>query len=557
MSNLDTCSRDELILRAKARIELERRQCFYVPRDPEATAKACIHFINTFCYTFDPKREPYHFRFVLFPFQEELVRELVRAIMEGYDLFTDKCREMGATYTTVDVLLYFWLFVPGSNFLLGSRKEDYVDNTKAGSELTNKEESLFGKLEYTIARIFDQVLPLGFDPKRNLSYMTLTNPENGNVISGESANDNFSRGGRQKAILLDEFAFWDSDSAAWGSTADTTNCRIVLTTPGIRPSKAKRLRFGEDGEEIKVLSLPYHLDPRKDEAWLTAQRKRRSTEDFAREIMIDWQGSLTGIVYPEISYAELGNFPYDPRWPLWASWDFGLDGVSIIFIQENLITHDLIVVDYYENSEKTIDFYYPFFGGKIKERNFRFYTPDDLTAIRELRVMKNPIHFGDPDVAKRSLIAVKEEGGASSTRSELKKEGIDVSTNKRANDFVTRREQTKRILQAGMKIHDTQRTKRWIKCMENAKYPVRSEHSQATTEVTLPIHNWTSHGRTCFEFFCVNYALGDVQNSGGVLHSGKKSPVTLVPTFRQTPDGDTVLPDILEKMKKELQKQPR
>lgn len=500
------------------------------------------YFISNCCYTFDPKRAPYHFEFNLFPFQVEYVHTLQKCIEDGIDIMVEKCREMGATYTTLDVLLWFWLFIPGSNFLVGSRKEDYVDNTKANGELSNKEESLFGKLEYTLNRLNPYFLPQGFSMNKHMMYMSLINPANGNVISGESANSNFSRGGRQKAILLDEFAFWDNDTAAWGSTADTTNCRIALTTPGIRPSKAKKLRFGEDGEEIKIITLPYNLDPRKDQAWLDAQRKRRSSEDFAREIMIDWQGSLTGVVYPEIATAKKGEYPYDPRWPLYRSWDFGLDGVSIIWFQENMNTHKLRVVDYYENSDKTIGFYFPMTGSPIETTYVDLYTADDVKAIRELKILKNPLDFGDPDVAKRSLIT------GTSTRMELKKVGIEVQTNRMANDFASRREQTKIILQDGIEVNLNPRTQKWLLCMENARYPERSENSQATTAINLPIHNWTSHGRTAWEYGCVNYRLGTGKPSDGkVLNQRDDNPIKLRPSFGLNSRGDVVPPDILER----------
>jgi phage terminase large subunit len=247
-----------------------------------------IYFIDTFCYTFDPKRSPFHLRFKLFPFQRKLVKDLVSAIENGEDIFIDKTREMGVTYTILATLLWFWLFQPASNFLVGSRKEDYVDNRRGGVT-GNKEESLFGKIDYMLSRLPGFMLPDGFNKDRQFTYMSLVNAMNGNVISGESSNPNFSRGGRQKAIFLDEYAFWDSDASVWGATADTTNCRIVATTPGIRPSKAKRLRFGKDGEKIKIVTLDYTLDPRKTSGWLKEQKARRSTEDFDREIMINWR----------------------------------------------------------------------------------------------------------------------------------------------------------------------------------------------------------------------------------------------------------------------------
>lgn len=39
-------------------------------------------------------------------------------------------------------------------------------------------------------------------------------------------------------------------------------------------------------------------------------------------------------------------------------------------------------------------------------------------------------------------------------------------------------------------------------CIMNAKYPERSENSQSTKSFTLPIHDWTSHARTSFEYLC-------------------------------------------------------
>jgi hypothetical protein len=458
-----------------------------------------VYFINEFLWTFNPRQEPYHFEFKLFPFQYDVVYELKHSIENGEDLFFEKCREMGASYVTLAVLFWFWLFVPGSNFLVGSRKEDYVDNTKGdSSELSNKEESLFGKLEYFINRIDPLAMPLGFNSKKHLTYMSLVNPENGNSISGESSNPNFSRGGRQKAILLDEFAFWDNDTAAWGATADTTSCRIVLTTPGIRPSKAKRLRYGQDGEKIKVLTLSHEKDPRKDEAWLAYEKSRRSAEDFAREIMINWEGSIEGRVYPEIKLAQLGDFPYDAAWSLFFSWDFGLDGTSIGVWQLNPTNGKPRLVDSFENDERPIQYFFPLLGQPID--SIYPYPEPDLKAIEDFKIYKKPVHYGDPDVAKRSYISRE----AKTTRRVLAEIQVHVQTRPEANDFTTRKEKTKVWLQKGVEINDTPRNRLWLEKIEYARYPQRVETSQATGPITLPIHDWTSHARTSMEYFFVN-----------------------------------------------------
>lgn len=459
-----------------------------------------IYFISTFLYTFNPKQDPFHLRFKLFPFQKRLVRDLVTAIRNGEDLFIDKTREMGVSYTILATLLWFWLYEPASNFLVGSRKEDYVDNRRGGTT-GNKEESLFGKIDYMLSRMPTFLLPKDWNRDKHFTYMSLVNPENGNVISGESSNPNFSRGGRQRAIFLDEFAFWDEGNAVWGATADTTNCRIVATTPGIKPSKAKRLRFGKDGEKIKIITLNYQLDPRKSKKWLEEQKNRRSTEDFNREIMVNWETSITGRVYPELEYADYGDYPFLMNTQLYCSWDFGLDGTALIFWQQNPENGKWRVIDVYGNDDQPIQFFFPLFGEAI-DSAFT-YTDDDLEAIKKIKIFPKAIHFGDPDVAKRNY-ASKE---VTSARLELQKIGIYVQSMAK-NDFFHRRETTKRYLKTGIEVNaNSPRTEDWLEAIKMARYPQREETSQATTPVTLPIHDWTSHPRTAMEYFFINIDL--------------------------------------------------
>jgi len=453
-----------------------------------------VYFFETFLYTFDPKNEPYHHRFVPFPFQKRMIRDLVKAIKDGDDIFIEKCREMGATYTVLGVLIWLWLWTPASNFLIGSRKEDYVDNRRGGV-VGNKEESLFGKIDYMITRLPPFILPEGFKRDKHFTYMSLVNPGIGNAISGESSNQNFSRGGRQRAILLDEFAFWDNDTAAWGSTADTTNCRIVLTTPGIKPGKAKRLRFGKDGEKIKLITLPYTLDPRKTKKWLQEQRERRSTEDFNREIMVNWDLSITGRVYPEIENASYGDFPFIAHQTLYCSGDYGLDGTAWLFWQINPANGKARLIDAYQNEGQIIQFYFPLFGKTLDSRFT--YTDDDLKAINEISQLPPAIHFGDADVRKKSFIK------STSTLQELQKVGIFVqSTGK--NDFLTRRDITKSYLSKGIEVNANHRTEYVLECWKMYRYPARAEDSQATTPIIKPIHDFTSHPSTAMEYFFLN-----------------------------------------------------
>lgn len=472
-----------------------------VARVKEAKEEPIV-FINRFLYTFDPREKDPHLPFVLFSYQKELVIDVCDAIDKGYDIFVDKSRDVGATYTILAVFMYHWLYVPGSNFLLGSRKEAYVDNRfglSDADDMSNKEESLFGKLDYMVSRLPNFMLPNGFNDKKHMGYMKIMNPELGNVISGESSNPNFSRGGRQKAILLDEFAFWENDVSAWGATADTTRCRIVLTTPGIKPGKAKRLRFGKDGEKIKLIELDYTQDPRKDSDWEMNERERRSKEDFAREIKRNWDTSMKGRVYSDIVEVKVGIFPYDPNLPLYVSWDFGLDGTAIQWWQADLATNRKRLIEAYTKEDQPIHFFFPFFDQPI-DSTFN-YASYDLELIRKVKEFKKAIHYGDPDVAKRAYQSKKK----TSTRDELEAVNIYVQTNIEFNNFYTRWEKTKVFLRSGVDINDTPGTQIWLEAMQEARFPQRKEGSQSTSEIVKPVHDWTSHPRTATEFFAVNY----------------------------------------------------
>jgi hypothetical protein len=407
---------------------------------------------------------------------------------------------MGVTYVTLGVLFWFWRFREASNFLLGSRKEELVDNTGANSDGANNEESLFGKLQYFLNRPDDVkkkfIYPKGFEIKKHLSKMTLINPETGNVFSGEATNPDFSRGKRYKAIFFDEFAFWSCDADAWGGAADTTNCRIVVTTPGRKPCKAKRLRFGTDGEKIKIITMHYTLDPRKDEAWLKKEKERRSDEDFAREVDLNWEASLSGRVYPEINQAIIGNYPLIQNASIYYTWDFGLDTTAVQVWQPNHQNGKWRLLDCYENKNQIIDFFMPLFGHPLV--SLYRYDKKDIEAIDAFVNYPAGVHYGDPDVDKRSAATI------STVRLTLQAHGIYIQTNAYAKQFAIRRDATKRFLAKGVEINDNPRTRHFIDCIVESQYPTRSDQLQVTRDITLPVHNWTSHQRSALEYLAVN-----------------------------------------------------
>jgi hypothetical protein len=211
--------------------------------------------------------------------------------------------------------------------------------------------------------------------------------------------------------------------------------------------------------------------------------------------MINWETSITGRVYPEIESAAYGNFPFIVNQQLYCSWDFGLDGTSLTFWQQNKANGKWRVIDAFESSDKPIQWYFPLFGSPVDSK-FQ-YNDEELKAITEISQYPKAIHFGDPDVKKRSILT------GTSTRRELEQIKVYIqSTDK--NDFYLRREKTKVYLQKGIEINQGVRTDYFYEAIKSARYPQREENSQATTPIALPIHDWTSHARTSMEYFFVN-----------------------------------------------------
>jgi hypothetical protein len=150
--------------------------------------------------------------FLLFDVQREAVEKICYAIDNGHDVLIEKSRDMGISWLVISIFLYYWwLDKPGNDFLLGSRKLDYVD--KKGSL-----DTLFEKFRYNLYRLPKIFRPEGFDISKHDNVGFILNPANGNYVKGESNNENFGTAGRYRAGLMDEFSKWEeTDDSAWTS----------------------------------------------------------------------------------------------------------------------------------------------------------------------------------------------------------------------------------------------------------------------------------------------------------------------------------------------------
>lgn len=299
-----------------------------------------------FCWTFDPRLSQPHQPFVLYPYQEEALAEILLSLDEGRDLLIEKSRDMGISWLVLLTFQYCWLFREGANFHLGSRKQEAVD--RKGDIST-----LFEKLRYNLEWLPAWMRPGGFQAGQHDNLMRLINPANGNVITGESSNENFGRGGRYKAVLFDEFPFWENADAAFASAGQSTPCRLVVGTPYGRNNRFAELRFSD---MLRVLTIHWSRHPHKDSQWYELQKRRMSEDELARELDINYHLSLKGRVFKQFSPVHKAELQAVPGRRIVRSWDFGYHCPACLFVQLDEDNRLLVLREVVGHEELLLDF---------------------------------------------------------------------------------------------------------------------------------------------------------------------------------------------------------
>lgn len=238
--------------------------------------------------------------FLTYGFQEDVILDIVNKIQSGRDVLIEKSRDMGVSWLVITIFLWFWLQKTGGNdFLIGSRKADFVD--KKGAI-----DTLFQKFRYNLYGIHNAFDPKGFKGDRNDNVNLIFNPETGSFIRGESNNANFGTSGRYKASLMDEFSKWeDTDAPAWTSMGDSTPSRIPVSTPWGLGRKFAQLRHSGaidvitlhwSRHPLKNIGLYYDENGKPRSHWYDDECERRKDDlktNIGQELDIDYLTSGT------------------------------------------------------------------------------------------------------------------------------------------------------------------------------------------------------------------------------------------------------------------------
>ena len=284
-----------------------------------------LFWVNCFLWIFEPRVEfqiahgskDAHLPFITYDYQDDLLKRAYIAIVEGSNLGVEKSRDMGVTWLLLALFTWFWQFKgAGNDFHLGSRKEELVDKLGDIS-------ALMPKVRYLIKRQPVWLRPEGFSLKAHAGFMAVSNPATGSMMRGESSNLYFGSGGRKKAMMYDEFPKWDNiDESAWQAGSDVTQTKFAIGSANGKNNHFYRLRAGKAGE-IDFVRLHWSKHPHKDQAWYEREKAKRSPEDLAAEVDIDYAASVSNKAY----------YAYNPA-------------IHVIPIERNLLKPLVLMTDF-------------------------------------------------------------------------------------------------------------------------------------------------------------------------------------------------------------------
>lgn len=328
------------------------------------------HFwLDNFASTYNPKKSGAyvpggspHIPFLAWDFQRPVIDLFLGRGPEHnrnaqghlWPVVQDKSRELGATWILALCAEWDWLFNEGA---------DYGFMTRSGTDLAGPSvQTLFGKLDYALSRLphwmaqkVDRI-PEGRHPLGAIRYKriqapqpTLYNCDTGASIGGSKTVPDAFRGQRQKRTIVDEGASVPGLGKVMQSLNDVSPAPWVVSTPKGRGNFFASLVHGEG-----VTTLPhgehglgwchhrmhYRQHPERDpetpegEAWMEAEKARRTTEGWAQEQEIDYSASAPGRIWPDFNTTQHILTPeewrsdFEPwlrrsRPPIYEGWDFG------------------------------------------------------------------------------------------------------------------------------------------------------------------------------------------------------------------------------------------
>lgn len=263
-----------------------------------------LFYCNTFCYTYDPRREPEtrHIPFVLFPFQEDVMTWMVWILSVQEDGLIEKSRDMGATWMFEVLVSWLILFYPGSTVYETSMREEDVDNKEP--------DSLLGKLRYILKNLPEWMRGGWAEGERGDKFMHVAIPEVNCFVRGQKVESTSGRQGRASLIGADEFAHISDGISALEAFSSLASSSFYISTPnGMGNSFA---HMAHDPAVLKK-SLHWSQHPLKNKEWKLKERGKPKYYDDAiwdKEHEITYETSVEGRVFLNFKSIQSDDLPW-------------------------------------------------------------------------------------------------------------------------------------------------------------------------------------------------------------------------------------------------------
>lgn len=482
--------------------------------------KDILHFFKHYVYT-DKNSSlfnddyPWVLPFIPFIFQEELIIEVRASIMEWTkpaherqdytNVFIEKSRQMGVSWIIMAIFVYGWLF-HDHKYLVISQKEEDVD--KIGDM-----KSLFEKARFIVRNLPVWMLPKWFDKASGTDfnkYKVIAKPDSTGAITWESANPQAGRWGTYHAVFMDEMAFMANATTINTSCASATPCRIFNSTPNWEWNefyRMKQLTIERKDEywntlypEIKWLRYhwtehPIYCQYKWDQRWYNQRIQGMTRERIAQELDINYNASIEWRVYPNFKWETWTDIDYDPTLPMYVWIDnshWGTDPHAVVLAQTEPKTHFIRIFDCISlnlDIPTMANFMAWVAKFNMNKSEFDFH-------VRYTTYNRSKATFiSDPYDSNTNIVNIHNPTGIV-IANEYRKVWINLNT-PHIVDIKTRVMETKANIYR-LKVHP--RCADYISSMQNARYPEQKETSNRIKAVDTPIHDRTSHFRTCTEY---------------------------------------------------------
>lgn len=442
----------------------ERRKC---RSDPEL-------FLGKYIKIIDPRFRPAKIiPFKPWPHQQRLMAELIKY----QDTFIEKSRDMGISWLVMGFELHQVLFSEGFNGLNISRRESEVQDPG----LTYN--SLMGRLDFMY-----NSMPDFLKLKIQNPFLTFKVIATNSVIKGESANINAGRDTQYSFIFVDEAAHIQTEifRQMWKGLRNSSNAICLNSTPpeGDDNKYVELKNMADSG--FKHLSFHWREHPNKDEAWFKKKEMSMTPDEIEQELNIGYNTGESSKSYPEFERSKFllkHKIYYNPKSPLYLSFDFGLAGEAIAFYQIS-------------NLSKPVEFRKLYLLKCYEEKNLLTYehVKNIRKILKEFRFsgkLSDLICYGDIAGTKRSRTT------KTSVIQEYQKYGINIKTKQMYF------EDKVRIVKKFLKDRVGPDAK-FVVNKDETDFCLAMEKVRLNKKKTDHIDNWATHKVNQFEYIVVN-----------------------------------------------------